>query len=131
MTAGRVIEAGLQLLDRQLVDQEGRMCGNVDDLELTPDEETGQLYVTAILAGPGVLASRIGTGRIGSWLRWAHQRVMGAEDDPARIPMHRVRDIGAVVKLNASREELGTFDTERWVADHVIRHIPGSHHEAE
>jgi hypothetical protein len=32
--AGRALEAGLQLLDRQLIDKDGRLAGKVDDLEL-------------------------------------------------------------------------------------------------
>lgn len=35
MMAGRVLHAGLQLLDRQLVDRNGHLCGKVDDLELS------------------------------------------------------------------------------------------------
>jgi len=32
--AGRIFEAGLQLLDRQLIDKDGKHAGKVDDLEL-------------------------------------------------------------------------------------------------
>jgi hypothetical protein len=32
--AGRTLEAALHLLDRQLVDKDGRLAGKVDDLEL-------------------------------------------------------------------------------------------------
>ena len=31
-------DAGLHLLDRQIIDRDGRLCGKVDDLELTLDE---------------------------------------------------------------------------------------------
>ena len=31
---GRVLEAGLHLLGRQLIDSDGRLAGKVDDLEL-------------------------------------------------------------------------------------------------
>jgi hypothetical protein len=50
--AGRVLEAGLHLLDRQLVDSDGRLAGKVDDLEIELPEG-GSPLVTAILAGPG------------------------------------------------------------------------------
>ena len=35
LMAGRTLDAGLRLLDRQLIDVEGRFAGKVDDLELT------------------------------------------------------------------------------------------------
>ena len=44
--AGRVLEAGLQLLDRQLVDRYGRLAGKVDDLELELPEGGGPPLVT-------------------------------------------------------------------------------------
>ena len=57
--AGRVIDAALQLLDRQLIDSDGAAAGKVDDLELT-ELEDGSLVVTAVLSGPGALAPRLG-----------------------------------------------------------------------
>jgi hypothetical protein len=47
------IDLGLNLLDHQLLDAEGRRCGKVDDLALEggPGEE---LQLAAILSGPGV-----------------------------------------------------------------------------
>jgi len=53
------IDAALNLLDRQIVDKDGRMAGTVDDLGLTEDPK-GPPYVTAILAGPGALARQVG-----------------------------------------------------------------------
>lgn len=44
------IDLGLGLLDHQLVDSEGRRCGNVDDLEIEGVRE-GKAVVTAILVG--------------------------------------------------------------------------------
>ena len=44
--AGRVLEAGLHLLDRQLVDRDGRLAGKVDDLEFELPEG-GPPVVTA------------------------------------------------------------------------------------
>ena len=61
------IDAALNLLDRQIVDKDGRMAGTVDDLELT-EEPNGAPYVTAILAGPGALSRQLG-GRVGRCLQ--------------------------------------------------------------
>ena len=74
------IDAALNLLDRQIVDKDGRMAGTVDDLELT-EEPNGAPYVTAILAGPGALSRQLG-GRVGRWLESVHERLHPAETSP-------------------------------------------------
>ena len=131
MPAGRVLYAGLQLLDRQLVDRENRLCGKVDDLELGDADEHGSLHVTAILTGPGALLARTGHRRLGDWLR---ERVGAAfpseREDPVRIPFGQVADIGNHVTLSMDSEQAATFAFERWVRDHIIGHIPGSNVDA-
>jgi sporulation protein YlmC with PRC-barrel domain len=127
MTEAKRYWAALQLLDRQLIDRDGKMCGNVDDVELELHED-GTVHVSALLSGPGVLAPRIGLRRLGDWLRRAHAIVEGDGDDPARIALARVADIGDHVTVSLHREDLGTFHGERWVRDHLIGRIPGSRH---
>ena len=58
---------GSHLLDRQLVDGNGRLAGKVDDLEFDVPEDGGLPMLTAILTGLGALASHIG-GDTGDWL---------------------------------------------------------------
>jgi sporulation protein YlmC with PRC-barrel domain len=131
MAAGRVIHAGLQLLDRQLVDRDGQLCGKVDDLELTEPDDAGRVFVDAVLSGPGALLSRTGHVRLGGWLRRLAAVAFPAErHDPVRIPFGRVADIGDHVTLSMDRDEVATFATERWVRQHVIGHIPGSGSDA-
>lgn len=132
MTAARRVWAGLQLLDRQLVDRDGRMAGCVDDLELTAGEE-GRLYVTSIMSGPGALAQRLGRKRLGGWLRRMHVAMAPDDEgeDPTRIPFNVVSDIGNHVSLGAGHERVGSALTERWVAEHIVAHIPGSGHAPE
>lgn len=131
MAAGRVLHAGLQLLDRQLVDRDGRLCGKVDDLELTEPDDAGRVYVSAILSGPGALLSRTGHDRLGGWLRRLAAVAFPAErGDPVRIPFARVADIGDHVTLSMDRDEVATFAAERWVRQHVIDHLPGSKSDA-
>ena len=128
--AGRRLYLSLHLLDRQLVDRNGGLAGKVDDVELE-EGDTGRLYVTALLAGPGVLAQRMGRRRFGPWVQRTLQRVMDGTPAMARIPIARVTGIGNHVDLAVDREELATFAGERWVQDHVISHIPGSRHAPE
>jgi len=124
--AGRVLYAGLQLLDRQLVDRTGRLCGKVDDLELSEPDENGHRHVAAVLSGPGALLARTGHRRLGDWLRRSVARVFADGDEPVRIPCSRVTEIGNHVTLDVDSEEVATFASERWVRDHVIGHLPGS-----
>jgi sporulation protein YlmC with PRC-barrel domain len=129
---GRVLHAGLQLLDRQLVDRHGRLAGKVDDLELSEPDEHGAIHVTAILTGPGALMLRVGRTRLGTWLRRVATVVVPGEgDDPGRIPFARVSDIGDHVTVSLDREQLASFGGERWVRDHIVSHIPGSDHRAD
>jgi sporulation protein YlmC with PRC-barrel domain len=124
--AGRIVDAGLELLDRQMIDIEGRMAGNVDDLELAFPDGGGPPLVTAILAGPGALARRIG-GRIGSTIAAIHERLQerGIEG-PARVSFGVVTSIGSDVRLSVSRQDLEIHRFERWARDTIIAKIPGS-----
>jgi hypothetical protein len=132
MAEGRVLHAELDLLDHQLRDRDGRLCGNIDDLELSRSE-TGALYVTALLSGPGTLLVRFGCGRLGRWLE-RFRRETGAygqsgREDAGRIPMALVRQIGPVIDVAASADELASSQSERWVRQHIIGRIPGSAHD--
>jgi sporulation protein YlmC with PRC-barrel domain len=131
MPAGRVIHAGLGLLDRQLVDRNGRLCGKVDDVELSEPDDLGNVYVDAIVCGPGALLTRTGHRGLGPWLRRMSRRAFPADGgDAGRVPLSRVADIGDHITLAKDSEEVATYASERWVRDHIICHIPGSGYEA-
>jgi len=123
---GRVLDAGLHLLDRQLVDKDGRLAGKVDDLELTFPEGGGPPQVTAILAGPGALSRRLG-GRFGAWLEAVANRLRDGDDDhPARVPFAVVKRIGSAIDLSVAKAELETDRLEAWTRDHLIGKLPGA-----
>jgi hypothetical protein len=126
-SSGRVIDAGLQLLDRQLVDVDGRMAGNVDDLHLAwPESGTGPPVVDAILAGPGALSGRIG-GRIGTWVGNVHGRLQDCDVEGApTISLGVVRSIESDIRLTVRRDQLGTQRFEDWVRDTIVAKIPGN-----
>jgi hypothetical protein len=131
MTEGRHVWAGLQLLDRQLVDHDGLAAGCVDDIELAEFGDGDQLYAAEIRSGPGVLAYRLHRRRFGRWLTRAHRQTSPGDDDATRIPFNDVSDIGASIKIGRAVEEVGSQLTERWVRDHIIDHVPGSGHAPE
>jgi len=90
------IDGALHLLDRQLLDAEGRMLGKVDDVELT--ERAGALLVTGVLAGPAALLERLG-GRLGDATveKWRELKA----SEPHRTRPWRI-DIGDVDRLDSA-----------------------------
>jgi sporulation protein YlmC with PRC-barrel domain len=109
------LDLGLGLLDHQLLDSDGRRCGNVDDLELEGVGE-GEPRVTAILSGPPVWRGRGVLGRLASWI---------ASGDTVRVPWEEVERIDAGVHLRKTCRELrlgrGDDRARPW-----IERIPGS-----
>jgi hypothetical protein len=130
MAAGRVIDAGLHLLDRQLVDVDGRLAGKVDDLELELPDDGGLPVVVAVLTGPGVLATRVrgriltGIGRLHEWV------ARGVGGGPSRIPFSQVQTISHHVTLTVTVDDLDAQGEERWLRDHAITKLPGAGHAA-
>jgi sporulation protein YlmC with PRC-barrel domain len=108
------IDLALGLLDHQLVDSEGRRCGNVDDLELDTGKDL--LHVEAILVGPPVWKGRGVLGRLAASV---------ARGRTVRVPWNEVEKVDAAVHLRkrASEYGLGRGDdrARRW-----IEWIPGS-----
>src|SRR5690242_2819860 len=110
--AGPRYDAALQLLDRQLVDPDGRPEGKVDDLELAAAPD-GRLVVTALLTGPGALGPRLG-GRLGRWTVRIWQRLRAdAGARPVRIPAAQIAAIGSSVRL--TRRDPSSAGLEVWL----------------
>ena len=110
------LDIGLGVLDHQLLDSEGRRCGNVDDLAIE-GEPGGDAEVVAILSGPGVWRQRAGLlGRIAAWIGGGGR---------VRIPWNQVAGIESHVRLKreASQYGLGRGDDR---ARPWIEWIPGS-----
>ena len=122
--------ASLHLLDKQLVDRNGVLCGNIDDLELDETDD-GALMVIGLRSGAGALARRLGATVLGGWLEQIHRGVDPEHEDHTFIPLARVDFIGPHVKLSLDQSEVATWHGERWVAEHVIDHIPGAEHAPE
>jgi hypothetical protein len=64
-------------------------------------------------------------GRIGSCLRpLAHLLLRGRFEH--RIPVAEIEDVGPTVRLRGTAEEYGLDRSDRWLAEHILRFIPGS-----
>lgn len=120
----------LRLLDRQVVDGDGRLVCKVDDVEFERGPD-GSWHVVALLSGPQALGPRL-PGRLGPWVMAVGRRLSLRPDvAPRRIPFERVTDLGSAVTVDRARDELDVAVLEDWVRDHLINPIPGSRHESE
>jgi hypothetical protein len=108
------IDLGLGVLDHQLVDSEGRNCGNADDLEIT-GLSSGEPEVVAILVGGNAWRKRGLFGRLAAAL----------SGNATHVPWSEVAEVTSVVKLKRTAPELrlGRGDDR---AAKLIRWIPGA-----
>jgi sporulation protein YlmC with PRC-barrel domain len=108
----RRLDGALELLDRQLLDVDGRMLGKVDDIELTQTDEG--LEVTAVLTGPVALLHRLG-GRLGNEMVTKYVLLRPSETNrsrPWRIVMKDVERLDSAVHLRVQRDESIRRDVE-------------------
>jgi sporulation protein YlmC with PRC-barrel domain len=109
------IDLALSVLDHQLMDSEGRRCGNVDDLELE-GVAAGEPRVIAILTGPPAWRGRGVFGRLAASI---------IRGELVRIPWEEVAAIDSCVRLRKPAHELrlgrGDDRLRRW-----IEKLPGS-----
>ena len=120
--AGRILDAQLHLMDRQVLDHDGVPVTTVDDLEVSGpaldveiERGTAPPVITALLTG-SVLGTRIFGGRPPS------SRLI-------RIPWEDVADVDVVVRLGVKGEPLDASWVERWIRDKIIARIPGGRHD--
>jgi hypothetical protein len=121
------LDATLHLLDRQILDDDGRMVAKVDDAELVVQRD-GSLAVPALLTGPGALAPRFG-GFLGAFALATWSRLSERPGHaPKRIDVDHVAKVGTVVTLGVPLEEVGVDGFEVWARERVVAAIPGSGH---
>jgi sporulation protein YlmC with PRC-barrel domain len=120
---GRTIDGYLELLDRQILDNDGRMIGKVDDVELEQRDD-GRIYVTALLSGPGALGPRLGGG-LGTIVTSSWSRLSG-RSEPARVDWSLVASVETAIRLAVGRTTVALDGFETWMRDRVIAAIPGS-----
>jgi sporulation protein YlmC with PRC-barrel domain len=123
--AGRVYDAYLHLLDRQIVDRDGEMICKVDDVELEIAED-GTAYVTALLTGPAALGPRIG-GLVGLAMVAIQRRLhQSGGPGPGRIPIHLVSDVGSAITVSGQVADLPVRGLEDWARTNIVGRIPGA-----
>jgi sporulation protein YlmC with PRC-barrel domain len=112
----RKLYVGRNVLDHQLLDHEGRRCGNVDDLAIEggPGERA---FVVAILSGPGYWPQRAGLlGRIAGWI---------GRSGRTRIPWDQVERIDSGVHLRRRAPDYGLGKGDDRLRPYIER-VPGA-----
>jgi sporulation protein YlmC with PRC-barrel domain len=110
------LDLGLAVLDHQLLDREGRRCGNVDDLAIDggPGEDA---RVVALYSGPGAWRGRGFFGRVAASL---------GRGGAVRVPWEEVAEVKSHVRLKKTATEYGLGRGDDRIRPLIAR-IPGAH----
>ena len=111
------------VLDKQLRDGHGTPIGRVDGIVIEVAAE-GPPRLVALEVGTLTLARRLPGGLARRIERWV--RRTGASAEPFRIAWTAVRNVGIDVEVAVDAESTPAGRRERWIADRVLRWIPGS-----
>lgn len=111
MRVAGLTRLGLELLDLQLIDRDGVLCGRVDDLRFEIEGEDAVL--DAIVSGPGTWADRLP-----SPLQRIARAILASSS--VVVPIAEVESVHAAVHLKRRAAELGLGlgdeHAGRWVA---------------
>jgi hypothetical protein len=121
----------LDVLDQQLLDRHDRKAGKVDGIaiEIREGEPPRVAYLDM---GVDVLARRV-SPRLERWLQAWRKWIGRAAPPPFQVPWSKVKKVHLTVDTDIDAGEEPGYLVERWLAEHVIGHIPGSEisHEDE
>ena len=107
------------ILDSQLETSDHLEIGRVADVAVELQKD-GTLVLTHIITGPQALA-----GRVSLRLR-ALFRLVLQDRFEHRIPMSEIKEFGPTLYLRGKAEQYAVGQSERWIANHILRWIPGS-----
>lgn len=107
------------LMDSQLETSDGVMIGRVADIEAEWCDD-GRLVMTNIVTGPQALLCRINP-RLRSLARFIFRNRF-----EHKIPMSEIEKVGATIRLRGKAEDYAVGQSDRWIAAHILRWIPGS-----
>jgi hypothetical protein len=112
------------VLDEQVIDRRKRKMGKVDGLimVLRKDQPPRLAYIEL---GMSTLGHRLHP-RLGKWVE-ALGRKWGVRDGkPFRVPWSKVHPLELDLKVDLDADETPVLNWEKWLNQHLIKHIPGS-----
>lgn len=107
------------IIDNQMETSDKIEIGRVDDIEAEWRDD-GQLVLTNLVTGPQALA-----GRVSSRLRPIF-RFFLRDRFEHRIPFKEVENYGPTLHLRGKAADYPVGQSDRWIASHILRWIPGS-----
>ena len=109
------------IIDNQLETADKIEIGRVADIEAEWRDD-GQLVLTNLVTGPQALA-----GRVSSCLEPIF-RFFLRDRFEHRIPVKEVENFGPTLHLRGKAAQYPVGQADKWIADHILRWIPGSGH---
>ena len=110
-----------EIIDNQLETRDHIEIGRVDDIEAEWRED-GSLVLVNVVAGPQALARRV-SSHLEPILKFLLR-----DRFEQRIPIGEIEDFGPTLHLQRKATDYAVGQSERWIADHILRWIPGSGH---
>lgn len=107
------------IMDNQLETRDGQEIGRVADIEVELRED-GKLVLTKLVTGPQVL-----TGRVVRRLRPVARFLLRDRFEHS-ILLSEVKEFGPTLRLQGEAKDYSVGQSERWIAEHILRWIPGS-----
>jgi len=117
--SGDQLLAMRDIMDSQLETSDKRKIGRVADIEAEWHED-GKLVLTNIVTGPQAL-----TGRVASRLRPIARFLLRDRFEHC-IPLSEVENFGPTLRLRRKAIDYPVGQSDRWIADHILRWIPGN-----
>jgi len=107
------------IIDAQLESSDQQDVGRVADVEAEWCED-GTLVLCCLVTGPQALA-----GRVARPLRSLLQHLLHNHFEHM-IPLNDVETFGPTLHLHGKAHDYPVGRSERWIATHILRWIPGS-----
>jgi len=116
------------VLDAQLMDRHGENIGRCDALLLELRDGRPPRVTTVLIGG------KVRDERIGRWMTALARFLHGGRDRSggvSRIPFSVMQSLGRTIQLDVLRDELPSEHVEKWLAEHIVRRIPGAQKKQE
>jgi hypothetical protein len=123
---------GTQIVDRGLLDRNGRHAGKVDDLILEFDDFSTDASgacagprVIALVSGPTAMSRNL-SGPVQRFVRAIYWLLGIVDPKPSEVAWENVESIDVVVHLNVDRKEAGWPAVGDAVNRRFIERLPGA-----